>query len=88
MRAAADHRERLAAGRLAVVHRFLPLAVIETSHIAGSLAGAALLLLSQGLARRLVTAYYLTTTILALQGMAVAALFALQRLLRSDRGSL
>ena len=55
-----------AAGRLALLNRFLPLGVIETSHIAGSLAGAALLLLSHGLARRLNTAYYLTAFILAI----------------------
>ncbi len=54
-----------AAGRLALLNRFLPLGVIETSHLIGSLAGAALLLLSQGLARRLNTAYYLTAFILA-----------------------
>ena len=53
-----------AAGRLALLNRFLPLGVIESSHIIGSLAGAALLLLSQGLARRLDTAYYLTAFIL------------------------
>lgn len=55
-----------AAGRLALLSRFLPLGVIETSHIIGSLAGAALLLLSQGLARRLNTAYYLTALILGI----------------------
>ena len=55
-----------AAGRLALVNRVLPLGVIETSHMIGSLAGAALLLLSQGLARRLNTAYYLTASILAI----------------------
>ncbi|HEY3045089.1 MAG TPA: phosphatidylglycerol lysyltransferase domain-containing protein, partial [Vicinamibacterales bacterium] len=55
-----------AVGRLALLNRLLPLGVIETSHIIGSLAGAALLLLSQGLARRLNTAYYLTASILAI----------------------
>ena len=39
---------------------WLPLGVIEASHFLGSIAGAALLLLSQGLARRLDAAYYLT----------------------------
>ena len=42
-----------AAGRLALLERVLPLGVIEASHFLGSVAGAALLLLSQGLARRL-----------------------------------
>ncbi len=49
-----------AAGRLALLDRVLPLGVIETSHFVGSLVGAALLLLSQGLARRLDAAYYMT----------------------------
>ena len=42
------------------VDRVLPLAVIEASHFLGSVLGAALLILSQGLARRLDAAYYLT----------------------------
>ena len=42
-----------AEGRLALLNRIIPLGVIETSHFLGSLVGAALLLLSQGLARRL-----------------------------------
>jgi phosphatidylglycerol lysyltransferase len=49
-----------APGRLAFLHRVLPMAIIETSHVAGSAAGAALLLLSHGLARRLDAAYYFT----------------------------
>ena len=49
-----------AAGRLSLLNRVLPLGVIETSHLLGSVAGAALLLLSQGLARRLDAAYYFT----------------------------
>jgi phosphatidylglycerol lysyltransferase len=49
-----------AAGRLARLHRVLPLGVIETSHFVGSLVGAGLLLLSQGLARRLDAAYFLS----------------------------
>jgi phosphatidylglycerol lysyltransferase len=49
-----------AEGRLRVLHRLVPLGVIETSHFLGSLAGAALLLLSQGLARRLDAAFYMT----------------------------
>ena len=50
-----------AAHRLALLDRVVPLGVIETSHIIGSVAGAVLLLLSQGLSRRLDAAYYLTT---------------------------
>jgi phosphatidylglycerol lysyltransferase len=50
-----------AAYRLALLDQFVPLGVIETSHILGSVAGALLLLLSQGLSRRLDAAYYLTT---------------------------
>jgi phosphatidylglycerol lysyltransferase len=49
-----------AAGRLAVLDRVLPLGIIEASHFLASIAGAALLLLSQGLARRLDAAWLLT----------------------------
>jgi phosphatidylglycerol lysyltransferase len=48
------------AERLHWLERVLPLGVIEASHVTGSVAGAALLLLSQGLSRRLDAAYYLT----------------------------
>jgi phosphatidylglycerol lysyltransferase len=48
-------------GRLTWLDRILPLGVIETSHFVGSIAGAVLLLLSQGIARRLDAAYYFTT---------------------------
>lgn len=48
------------AARLRWLDRLLPLGVIEASHVTGSIAGAVLLLLSQGLARRLDAAYYLT----------------------------
>ena len=62
-----------AVGRLALLNRILPLGVIEASHFLGSVAGVALLILSQGLARRLDAAYYLTSgTILA--GMATSLL--------------
>jgi phosphatidylglycerol lysyltransferase len=47
-----------ATGRLAVVNRLFPLGVIEVSHFLGSVAGATLLILSQGLYRRLDAAYY------------------------------
>ena len=50
----------VAPGRLALINRLLPLTIIETSHVVGSAAGAALLLLSHGLARRLDAAYYFT----------------------------
>jgi len=49
-----------AAGRLALLNRFVPLGVVETSHFIGSLVGALLLLLSQAVARRLDAAFYLT----------------------------
>jgi phosphatidylglycerol lysyltransferase len=48
------------ADRLRWLDRVFPLGVIEASHVTGSVAGAGLLLLSQGLARRLDAAYYLT----------------------------
>ena len=54
-----------ALGRLAFLNRLFPLGVIETSHIVGSVAGAALLLLSQGLSRRLDAAYLLTVAVVA-----------------------
>lgn len=59
-----------AAGRLAWLDRFFPLGIIEASHFAGSLVGAALLLLSQGLARRLDAAYFLTVVAI---GVGIAA---------------
>jgi phosphatidylglycerol lysyltransferase len=49
-----------AAGRLELLSRVLPTGVIEASHFLSSVAGAALLLLSHGLVRRLDAAYYLT----------------------------
>ena len=50
--------------RLALLGRVLPLQVIEASHFLASVAGAGLLLLSQGLARRLDGAYYLASVLL------------------------
>lgn len=50
-----------APGRLALLAPVFPLAVIEASHFLSSVVGAALLLLSQGLARRLDAAFYLTS---------------------------
>jgi len=46
--------------RLSLLYRVFPLAIIETSHVVASAAGAALLLLSHGLSRRLDAAYYFT----------------------------
>jgi phosphatidylglycerol lysyltransferase len=47
-----------APGRLGTLGRVVPLAVVEISHFVGSLVGAALLVLSHGLARRLDAAYF------------------------------
>jgi phosphatidylglycerol lysyltransferase len=62
-----------AAGRLELLDRALPIVAIETSHFLGSVAGAALLILSQGLARRLDAAYYLTAATIV-TGMAASLL--------------
>ena len=62
-----------APGRLDLVDRVLPLGVVEVSHFVGSLAGAGLLLLSQGLARRLDAAYYLSASLIVL-GMVASLL--------------
>ena len=50
--------------RLALLGRFVPLQVIEASHFLASVAGAGLLLLAQGLRRRLDGAYYLASVLL------------------------
>ena len=55
-----------APGRLDLIDRVLPLTVVEASHFLGSLAGAGLLILSQGLARRLDAAYYLSAVLMVL----------------------
>jgi len=62
-----------APGRLGWLEGFLPLAVLELSHFAGSVAGVALLLLSQGIARRLDASYYLSVTLLVV-GLAASLL--------------
>ena len=62
-----------APGRLSFLNRVIPLGVIEVSHFAGSVFGAALLLLSQGLARRLDAAYVLTVLAM-LAGIAASLL--------------
>jgi phosphatidylglycerol lysyltransferase len=51
-------------GRVTALHQVLPLGVIEISHIAGSIAGAGLLVLAWALRRRLDAAYRLTVGLL------------------------
>ena len=53
------------AERLHVLRRVVPLAVLEASHLVGSLVGTALLLLARGLARRLDGAWVLAVALLA-----------------------
>jgi phosphatidylglycerol lysyltransferase len=55
-----------APGRLGLLHRLVPLGLIELSHFIGSVVGALLLVLAHGLARRLDAAYFF-----ALAGIAV-----------------
>ncbi len=62
-----------APGRLDMVDRVLPLGVVEGSHFIGSVAGAGLLVLSQGLARRLDAAYQLSSVLIVV-GMAASLL--------------
>ena len=50
--------------RLALLGRLVPLQVIEASHFLASVAGAGLLVLAQGLRRRLDGAYYLASALL------------------------
>lgn len=50
-----------APGRLSWLDHLLPLGVVEASHFLGSLVGVGLLVVSQGLSRRLDAAYYLAT---------------------------
>jgi len=68
-----EKRQELVQRRLALLGRVLPLGIIETSHLLGSMAGAGLLLLSQGLARRLDAAHALT--VIAVAAGIVASLF-------------
>ena len=56
--------------RLAFLDRFLPLAVLEISHLAGSLVGLGLLVLSRALFRRVHAAYHISVWLL------VAGIFA------------
>lgn len=62
-----------APGRLDLLDRLLPLGIIETSHFLGSIAGAGLLVLSHGLARRLDAAYYLSAGLIVV-GMTASLL--------------
>ncbi|MGP8034972.1 MAG: bifunctional lysylphosphatidylglycerol flippase/synthetase MprF [Steroidobacteraceae bacterium] len=50
--------------RLAFLDRFLPLAVLEVSHLAGSIVGLGLLVLSRALFRRVQGAYHITVWLL------------------------
>ena len=63
----------LAAGGLPRLHALLPLPLIEASHLLGSVAGAALLVLARGLQRRLDAAWHATVVLLA-GGVALALL--------------
>jgi phosphatidylglycerol lysyltransferase len=56
--------------RLAFLDRFLPLAVLEVSHLAGSIVGLALLVLARALFRRVQAAYHISVWLL------VAGIFA------------
>ncbi len=53
------------ADRLRLLRRLVPLAVLEASHLVGSLAGTMLLVLARGLARRLDGAWVLAVALLA-----------------------
>jgi len=59
--------------RLSLLRRVLPLPVLETSHLAGSIIGVALLVLARALFERVNAAYHLTYALL-LAGMAVSLL--------------
>jgi phosphatidylglycerol lysyltransferase len=56
--------------RLAFLDRFLPLSVLEVSHLAGSIIGLALLVLARALFRRVQAAYHITVWLL------IAGIFA------------
>jgi phosphatidylglycerol lysyltransferase len=62
-----------APGRLGRLAQMLPLELIEASHFTGSVAGALLLIVSQGLSRRLDAAYYVTVSTIAV-GIAASLL--------------
>jgi phosphatidylglycerol lysyltransferase len=50
--------------RLALLHRFIPLAVLEVSNLAASVIGLGLLVLARALFRRVQAAYYISTWLL------------------------
>lgn len=54
-----------AKGRMAMLREFLPLPVVEVSHLLGSVIGALLLVLARGLQRRIDAAWVLTIVLLA-----------------------
>ncbi len=56
--------------RLALLGRLLPEPLLELSHLAGSIAGAALLILARGLQRRLDAAFALASALLAVGAVA------------------
>jgi phosphatidylglycerol lysyltransferase len=62
-----------AAGRLHLLRRAVPLALLEASHLVGSLVGTALLLLARALARRLDGAWVLGIALLATGAVASLA---------------
>jgi phosphatidylglycerol lysyltransferase len=59
-----------AATRLSALDRFVPLAVLEASHLAGSAVGVLLLILAHGLARRLDGAWQVTLLLLGAGALA------------------
>ena len=63
--------------RLALLQRVLPLAVLEASHLAGSLIGLGLLILARALVRRVAAAYQLTLWLLV-GGIAASLLKGLE----------
>jgi len=54
------------ASRLSIIEQMLPLGIVEASHFVTSIVGAALLVLSHGLARRLDAAYHLARAAITL----------------------
>jgi phosphatidylglycerol lysyltransferase len=60
-------------GRIEYLEKLLPLGVLETSHLAGSLIGTVLLVLSRGLARRYDSAWAITSSLLVV-GIAASLL--------------
>lgn len=56
--------------RMDLLHRLLPLALLEVSHFLGSVIGVGLLLLSRALMQRLDAAYFLTLALLAAGALA------------------